>query len=213
MSNRGLCLGVAVLLVAGAAHAGEVEATPVSRYGPTTSYYPDPCCRVGPVRRFIRRAFYPCCPPPVVRYAPVPVVVPYPAPCSAPCAAPCQAPAPAAWVPSGPPATLDRPIVPQATIPPPPMDVPSSLKRGDFPTPTPPVRFDRIASRQGGGSGRPVTLVQVGKPDTRMQTETDAAGRFSADLTPGLWAVYVGGVEQNRLVIRERKVIRVRIAE
>ena len=44
------------------------------------------------------------------------------------------------------------------------MDVPSSLKRGDLPTPTPPVRFDRIASRQGDeSSGQFVTLVQVGK--------------------------------------------------
>ena len=206
MSIRGFSLCVAVLLVAGAARAGEVEATTVCRYGPTTSYYPDPCCRVGPVRRFIRRVFHPCCPPPVVRYAPVPVVVP--------CPAPCQAPAPTAWVPPGPPASLDRPIAPQGAVPPPPpMDVPSSLKRSDSPTPTPPVRFDRIASRQGGESGRPVTLVQVGKPDTRMQTETDVAGRFSAELTPGTWAVYVGGVEQGRLVIRERKVIRVRIAE
>jgi hypothetical protein len=127
-----------------------------------------------------------------------------------PCPAPCPAPAPTAWVP---PATLDRPIAPQATIPPPPMDVPSSLKRDASPTPTPPVRFDRIASRGGDESGRLVTLVQVGKPDMRKQTETDEAGRFSAELTPGTWVVYVGGVEQRRLVIRERKVIRVRVAE
>ena len=209
MSKRGICLGVALLLVGGAVRGGEVEATPVCRpYGPSTSYYGDPCCRVGPVRRFLRRVFHPCCPPPVVRYAPVPVVVP--------CPAPCPTLAPAAWVPPGPPVSLERPIAPQGTVPPPPpMDVPSSLKRDDLPRPTPPVRFDRIASRQGSESqaGQLVTLVQVGKPDARKRTETDAEGRFSVELTPGTWVVYVGSAEQGRLVIRERKVVRVRIHE
>ena len=97
------------------------------------------------------------------------------------------------------------------------MDLPSSgrsLRREAEPTPTPPVRFDRIASRQGDeSSGQFVTLVQVGKPDERKRAETDATGRFSVELTPGTWVVYVGSVERGRLVIRERKVVRVRIAE
>ena len=110
--------------------------------------------------------------------------------------------------------------------PPPPMDVPSSLKRDVAPNPTPPVRFDRIASRQGDegvtrAKAEPrhlVTLVQVGKPDSRKQTEADAAGRISIELSPGTWVVYTKdatgkNVEQGRLVIRERKVVRVRIVE
>ena len=173
MSNRGFYLGVAMLVIGGVARGGEVEATPVCRgYGPTTTYYPDPCCRVGPVRRFLRRVFHPCCPPPVARYAPAPVVVP--------CPAPCPAPGPAAWVPPAPPANLDRPIAPRGTIPPPPIDVPSSLKRDDLPKPTPPIRFDRIASRRGGEEGQLVTLVQVGNPDSRSRPRpTPRAGSAS----------------------------------
>ena len=75
------------------------------------------------------------------------------------------------------------------------------------------------AGRRGRGPAAGfVTLVQVGKPDARKRAETDAAGRFSVELTPGTWVVYVEdaagkSVEQGRLVIRERKVVRVRIAE
>jgi hypothetical protein len=220
MSIRGISLGVAMLLLGGigVVRGGEVEATPVCRpYGPTTTYYADPCCQVGPVRRFLRRVFRPCCPPPCARYAPVPVVIP--------CPPPCLPPAPTGWVPPGAPVRLAPPIAPQATLPPPPIDVPSSLKRDALPPP-PPVRFDRIASQRGdeGGArakaetGRLVTLVQVGKPDSRKQAETDETGRFSVELTPGTWVVYVKdaagkSVEQGRLVIREQKVVRVRIAE
>ena len=217
MSIRGFSLA-AVLLVGGigTARGAEVQADLVcNRCGPTTAYYSDPCCRVGPVRRFLRRVFYPCCPPvPVARCAPVAVIVP------------CPQAAPMTWVPPGAPVMLDRPIPAQPPLPaPPPMGVPSSSgsPRREA-EPTPPVRFDRIASRlgdEGVVQATPrhvVTLVQVGKPDSRKQAETDAAGRFTVELTPGTWVVYIKdstgkSVEQGRLVIREQKVIRVRIAE
>ena len=182
MSIRGISLGVAALLLGGVASV-RGDCRP---YGPTTAYYADPCCQVGTVRRFLRRVFHPCCPPPVcARCAPV---------------------------------RIDPPM---ATIPPPPVGVPSSLKYDAPPTPTPPVRFDRIASRRGdegtarakAESGHLVTLVQVGKPGSRKQAETDDAGRFSVELTPGTWVVYVENVERGRLVIREQKVVRVRIAD
>ena len=208
MSIRGISLGVAALLLGGVASV-RGDCRP---YGPTTAYYADPCCQVGTVRRFLRRVFHPCCPPPVcARCAPVRVVVPCPAPClpSAP---------PMGWVPPGAPVRIDPPM---ATIPPPPVGVPSSLKYDAPPTPTPPVRFDRIASRRGdegtarakAESGHLVTLVQVGKPGSRKQAETDDAGHFSVELTPGTWVVYVENVERGRLVIREQKVVRVRIAD
>ena len=223
MSIRGITLAAAALLLGGigVAQGAEVEANVVCRrYGPTTSCYSDPCCQVGPVRRFLRRVFCPCCAPaPVARYAPVPVVMP--------CPPPCTAPGPTVWVPPSQPATIQRPIAPQETMPPPPpMDVPSSRKREVAPNPTLPIRFDRIASRQGDegitrAKAEPrhlVTLVQVGKPDSRKQAETDATGRISVELAPGTWVVYVEDatgkrVEQGRLVVRERKVVRVRIVE
>ena len=225
MSIRGISLA-AMLLVGGigSVRGAEVQADLVCNHGgPTTAYYADPCCRPGPVRRFLRRVFHPCCPTvPVARYAPV--VVPCPQPVRM--VIPYPQSAPQAWVPPGAPVMLDRPVPPQTPIPsPPPMDVPSSggaLRRES--TPTPPVRFDRIASRVGDEGlvqatpRQLVTLVQVGKPDSRKQAETDATGRFSVELTPGTWVVYVKdeagkSVEQGRLVIREQKVIRVRIAE
>lgn len=216
MSIRSISLA-AVLLVGGigSVRGAEVQGDLVcNRCGPTTAYYADPCCRPGPVRRFLRRVFHPCCPPaPVARYAPVPVIVP------------CPQCAPATWAPPSAPVMLDRPVPVQPPLPPPPpMGVPSSSgspRREPEPTP---VRFDRIASRlgdEGVVQATPrhvVTLVQVGKPDSRKQAETDTAGRFSVELTPGTWVVYVRdsagrSVEQGRLVIRERKVVRVRIAE
>ena len=64
MSTRGITLAATLFLLAGAARGAEVQVTPVCRsYGPTTSYYADPCCQVGPVRRLLRRVFRPCCPP------------------------------------------------------------------------------------------------------------------------------------------------------
>ena len=213
MSPRGIALSVALLALGGIAQGGEVQADLVcNRCGPTTTYYADPCCQVGPVRRFLRRVFRPCCPPvPVAQCVPAPAIVP------------CPPRAPVMWVPPGAPVMLDRPIAPQPTVPPPPVDIPSSLKREA--APTPPVRFDRIASRQGDeivpARAEPrhrVTLVQVGKPASRKQAETDESGRISVELTPGTWIVYVEDatgktVEQGRLVIREQKVVRVRIVE
>jgi hypothetical protein len=203
MSIRGISLVAATLLLGGIASA-RGDCRP---YGPTTTYYPDPCCRVGPVRRFLRRVFRPSCPPPCARCAPAPVVVPC-----------LPAAPPVVWVPPGPPVRLSPPILPQGTLPPPPIGQPSSLKSDPLPPP-PPVRFDRIASRRcDDGAGHLVTLVQVGKSDSRKQAETDETGRFSVELTPGTWVVYVKdaagkSVERGRLIIREQKVVRVRIED
>jgi hypothetical protein len=133
------CALLALASTAPLASAGEVDADLVCHRRPVTACY-DPCCpphRVGPVRRFFRRVFCPCCPPPCpVRVAPV-VVAPAPPP-----------PPAAVFVP---PAGLDRPVPP----PPPGTTIPgtgSALRRSGVltpPAPPPPVRLDRMASRYG----------------------------------------------------------------
>jgi hypothetical protein len=140
------------------ARSGEVPADPVFRScrpaavrycgAPLTTYRMtvghDPCCqpcRVGPVRRFLRRVFRPCCPPP----------------CPAPSAAvfvPTPPPTAAVWVPpAAPPGRLQP--EPMPPLPPSPPTIPgtgSALRRQGVltpPTPPPPVRADRIASTGG----------------------------------------------------------------
>src|SRR5262245_1710185 len=85
-----LCAVVALGLAVPTAR-GDVPAAPACRTcrSATTSAFAapttccDPCERVGPVRRLLRRIFRPCCAPPAPRCAP-PVVAVAPPPVVAP---------------------------------------------------------------------------------------------------------------------------------
>jgi hypothetical protein len=239
---RGQALACA-LLVAGlsapAVSAGEVAAqsvcggcrpavaryyyAPVTGYSVTACY--DPCPPVGPIRRFLRRVFRPCCPPPVL---PPPVVV-RPAVVAPACPPPAVV---------GPPAAVSAPApFPEATIPPaaPPAPAPvvpgsnSSLRREGVltpPTPPLPVRLDRIASRSGE-AGQPVVrakvdvasttvlLVHAQRSQLRQEVRCDAYGRFTAELSPGSWLVYTHRngqpVYRGRVQVQEHKVVRVQL--
>ena len=81
-----------------------------------------------------------------------------------------------------------------------------------------------MASLQGGvarakAESRPiVTLVCLGTPTSTRRVETDAEGRIRVELTPGTWVVSARGAdgqesEQGRLIIRETRVVLVRVSE
>lgn len=141
---------------------------------------PDPCERVGPVRRLLRRIFRPCCTPPPPRVVAPAVAFPAPVVAAPPLTAP---PAPA---------DLGRPFVPPGA---------GSSARRDAPAPPPPVRVDRIASARGvqatlvSRSSRPVpnakvALIHAERANVRRQLEADADGRINAELEAGTWLVY-----------------------
>jgi hypothetical protein len=141
---RGLVCALALTVLATAAPAAEIEATPVCGHCRSCCGRPcyDPCQPVGPVRRFLRKVFLPRCPAPCPPPCPGPVVLPPPVPAV-------FAPA----VPAPPPANLDRPLpsVPPGPLAPPPVvaPFPSATSRSADAEPTPPpppVRVDRIAS-------------------------------------------------------------------
>lgn len=237
--SRGQALARALLLAAlaaPAARAGDVDATPVCFHkSRTTACAPpraccspcDPCCqKVGPVRSFFRRVFRKdCCPPVAVA---VPVVVAPPA-CPPPVVV---APRPVAPVYVPPPGAIAAPpaaIAPPSAVPPAPF-VPgsnSSLRR-EAPaySPAPPVRFERIASRQGEtpaptvrakaeSAGYDVVLVHATHQHVRRQTRSTADGWFAIDLTPGVWYVYYrgeqGGVYRGKVEVTRTQLLRARL--
>lgn len=247
---RGLAMSCALVgsaLAIGGVRAGEVEGDLMCRgCGPSRSFYVapavslqvrsyyEPCEPVGPVRRFLRRVFRPCCPPPC---RPAVAVVPAPIYTPAPVAYPVPAPAPVFSAPiaptTPPPATLDRPLVPTAPFPsaaaP---EVPgsnSSLRReGQMPLPPlPPVRADRIASREGTGTSHlvarakldtpEVLLVHAERREIQKRARADEQGRFSVELTVGEWQVYrleAGKTKwQGKLRVTEAGVVTARLPE
>ena len=146
---RGVVCALALVLVSGAAEAGETLATPVCH--PCRKRCYDPCQPVGPVRRLLRRVFLRPCPPPCSPPC-SPLIVP------APSAPPVFLPAPTPIAPVLPPAAnLGRPEAPALTAPPapPPPLAPFPSAGASYrspvvpPPPPPPVRVDRIASRTG----------------------------------------------------------------
>lgn len=194
----------AAALLLAACLAGSIDAqtpaTPVCRRCPTTCRSPvtccspcAPCCRdVGPVRRFLRRVFRPCTPPPRPCCPPRPVcgpvvVAPRPGGVFVPPPASVQPPLPSAPVP--------------ADVPPPPPGAGTS-RRFD-PAPVPQIRADRIASNSSGLAGQVmqvgnkpvpgarVTLVSASKATNSHTLAADNQGRFGVKVTPGTYHLYL----------------------
>lgn len=221
---RGASLALLVLAVSGSIVRAETVAEPVlfRRCRPGGACQAACCdpCRVGPVRRFLRRVFCPCRPQccPVPAAPPAVIVPPIPPP---------PPPAARVWVPPAAvpgPAAVGRPepappLPPPAPPPPPIPGTGSSLRREGRltpPAPPPPVRADRIASLGGAvvrakAADRVVTLVHADRRTQARQATVGEDGKFEIELTAGRWYLYSRDTYHGTIDVPEAGKVRVRL--